>query len=140
VVLANDKRPATNDGFLYFYPIEPHRLAHGFNNERAKIDIKRVKLAVGRAKVLMRLGFVPGTGAADRALPVEQNSGSTRPGGSLLMECGSLPVAEKMGVNETPQLWFQDLTTDSGVSKPSPKRTLSYTEEKHRDDRDEGRA
>jgi hypothetical protein len=49
-------------------------------------------------------------------------------------------VAEKVGVIETPQLWFQDLTTDSGVFKPSPQRALSYTQEKYRNDRDEGRA
>src|SRR5579885_310833 len=44
------------DGLLYFYPIERLGLAHGFNNKRLKIDIKRVKPAVSRAKLLKILG------------------------------------------------------------------------------------
>lgn len=49
---APDAKRATLDGLVYFYPIEPLGRLHGFDNERVKIAIKRVKLAVGRAKLL----------------------------------------------------------------------------------------
>jgi hypothetical protein len=49
---ANDARQTTKDVFLYFYPIDPARRLHGFDNERVKIGVKREFWALGGAKLL----------------------------------------------------------------------------------------
>jgi len=48
--LIENRQPRTENSFQHSYPIDLFAHLHGFDNERAKFAIKRVKLAVGGAK------------------------------------------------------------------------------------------